>query len=775
MKDRFGKALLAIALLACLSAPTFSQPSSSLLTSAGRRPSVRVAPDATEIRHRIIKVDTSKVTRKGNQWLVIRLFQKQFVTIARIRQTRIGRNGFVWHGRISREPLSAVTISVVSKVMAANITKLNGEHYQIRYLGKGLHVLKQIDLSKYPPESPLSKTRPPKPRNITGEASGASAAYCDTDPKGQIDVSVTYTKAALKNANGYEGMLTLIYLAVEETNQAFINSQAEFLHLNLIYAGPISYTEPVVDITKNDCLNDKPWIATAQKICPNLIDDLEKSKAEILALNEQYHADCLVTILGYPAGVETNLAGYTDGFDGSKLWYSVINQSLSGQFTFTHELGHQLGAAHDCCDPSIAYKTDDGYDPPIGYNHGYVSSDKSWRTIMATSASCSVTKKENQVKGCNYTEGICTRIQYFSNPNILSTVAYPTLPSEPMGLAASEDSSCQADNYLALKDNELNVPNNSCSSPTAKDVWMKDTWHDTGAGPSVLVDGEKIWDSPYIWVRKDQDLNHIHEHQSEKPNFNDPKPNWIYVKMHNGGDIAAEGALEIFVHKASTGYLFPGDWGNVPLAKVVVNDFKPHSTLIVEAPWSKVQSDDYCLLARWVSATDPMTSPDTSNLVAYVLNNNNVIWRNLNNFDLANSLNAQAGFEFANPWNVSIQSQLQIVPALTMTGNSFLGEGRVLMHLDERLRKLWRAGGQRGTGFRLEGDDIILTSANGVRLTNLHLPPKFASRVQLTFNRLATTPKRTFRVDAIQYATRPRQRTTVLGGVSYEIHTDRIE
>jgi hypothetical protein len=42
----------------------------------------------------------------------------------------------------------------------------------------------------------------------------------------------------------------------------------------------------------------------------------------------------------------------------------------------------------------------------------------------------------------------------------------------------------------------------------------------------------------------------------------------------------------------------------------------------------------FCMLARWVSAADPMTFAETSDITYNVRQNNNIVWRNLNIVDL---------------------------------------------------------------------------------------------------------------------------------------------
>ena len=77
---------------------------------------------------------------------------------------------------------------------------------------------------------------------------------------------------------------------------------------------------------------------------------------------------------------------------------------------------------------------------------------------------------------------------------------------------------------------------------SATSVWMKDTWSDTGLEPDPAQAALPMWESPYIWVRTTQDTLLIHQHEHMNP-IKD-QPNFIYVKIHNGG-AATSGNLEV--------------------------------------------------------------------------------------------------------------------------------------------------------------------------------------------------------------------------------------
>jgi hypothetical protein len=120
--------------------------------------------------------------------------------------------------------------------------------------------------------------------------------------------------------------------------------------------------------------------------------------------------------------------------------FSVIQKSCAtGYYSFGHEMGHNMGAHHD------RYAT--GENGAYTYSHGYVYTPKRWRTIMAYN------------NECRDQDFDCTRIQYWSNPDI----SYGGVPT---GISSSLYNS--SDNRLTLNNTASTVANfrPSCSMTT---------------------------------------------------------------------------------------------------------------------------------------------------------------------------------------------------------------------------------------------------------------------------------------------------------------------
>jgi hypothetical protein len=433
-----------------------------------------------------------------------------------------------------------------------------------------------------------------------------------------------------------------------------------------------------------------------------------------------------------------------NGFEDSA--FSVIDRhcaTLAGKWSFPHELGHQMGARHD-------WAADNANNKPYPYNHGHTqphpASGTAWRTIMAYEGACgSVT---------------CPRVMNWSNPNI-------SVGGSTTGTATGAQ---QEDNHRTLNNTALTMANFRCSSPGREDVWMKDTWSDTGREPDPAQASLPMWESPYIWVQNASDTQLIHQHEHQNPIKG--QPNFIYVKLHNGGPVAA-GNLELYLADASVGLTWPSDW---TLVATVPLSIAAHTTQIAEAQWTPTATGHHCLIARWVSASDPMTVPETSDINANVRGNNNIIWRNLNIVDLGADADVAASFLVRTGDRVA-PTALTVQPApprrnqVSPPRPTFLDFGQIMLRLDDRLLAAWQRNGFAGSGFRRSGNIVTLVNRKGAVLEFGRLPANFKVPVDIRFLRPKDRPypHDDFLIRVFQ-GSGPNA-AQAIGGVSYEVRT----
>jgi len=721
----------ALAVMAVLFVPMsgLAATTQSLLKPTTREGSIKLPANPAVVRSRPVLVDLQLLKGKSNQRLTLPLFGTAKLTLVRDRQESLDRKGYVWYGKVAGETRSMAVFSVVGSTVVGHIMTQRGKSYEIRSVGEGVHVLQEIDQSKFPNEGqPLKSTRK------LGLKAGEDTS-CGSDPPSDIDALVLYTAAARTGAGSTDAMEATVYLALAETNQSYINS-AISQRLRLVHTEEVTYTE------SGDLYTDLPRLQTSGD---GFLDNAQ-------SLRDTYGADVVVLIVenaGGLCGLGYMMETVSTAFESSA--YAVVGRSCAtGYYSFGHEIGHNMGADHDC--PNA---TSTG---PYAYNRGYTNTSPTspatpWRTIMSYQ-----------------TSPASTRIPYWSNPG----VNYP--PGDPMG---SSTGSCQTDNHQVLNNTALTVANFRCTSPSAANVWMKDTWNDTGAEPDPLTASDDMWKSPYIWVRNSQDTNLTHQHEHQNPETG--STNWIYVKLHNGFSSTTTGNLELYWANASTGLSWPTDWNL--LATVNVTSFASHSTRVIEAQWTSVPgTGHYCLVARWVAASDPMAVAETSDIGSNVRNNNNIVWRNVNIVDLLPDMAGDVTFSVRNVSKDRVATSLLIRPGKGEAKRSFLGLGRVAVQLDPELLKGWRLGGKRGRGFVMKGDLALVNAAAGAVFENIVLAGGSSGQVRLTFRRLTSTPRRTYTVDAVQLKTSKTQLLSLaptkrppptIGGVSYEIHTDR--
>jgi hypothetical protein len=197
-------------------------------------------------------------------------------------------------------------------------------------------------------------------------------------------VLVAATKQAKANIADLDGMAQL---AIAESNQGFENSN---LPIRLELAG----TYVIPDYVESGTFRDQ--YARAKTKNDGAMDDLHIVRAST-------RANIVTVILN-----STDECGRgTVNASGSSAFTVVGRTCAIGNYTFAHEIGHLLGAAHD-------EQTSTNKNYPYGY--GYKKPGK-WRTIMSYSCSSG---------------GDCPRVNYWSSPKL-------TYRSEPLGDAAKHD------------------------------------------------------------------------------------------------------------------------------------------------------------------------------------------------------------------------------------------------------------------------------------------------------------------------------------------------
>jgi hypothetical protein len=675
-----------------------------------------------------VRVDLQMIRSDSSSMvLTLPLPGKAAIDLIRKRLDVFEKGRSAWYGVVDKDPGSFVLISITNNAIAGNITTSRGAIYTITCVGKELHRVSELDSRKFK-ESPDDYIVPD-----IKEPEHPAPGDCP-DPPNNIDVMVVYTAAAETGAGGTDGMIALIYECIYLSNLAYQNSNIN-QRLNLVHFEQVTYTESGAGGTD----------------LPRLQNPSDGFMDNVPTLRDTYGADlvCLLVETFDYNGIAYVMSTVSNSF--APYGYSVVRRSNSAaSLTFPHELGHNMGARHDC-------PTDATLGSPYDYNHGFFVSNpadggNSWRTVMAYNA-CGTAP--------------CTRIPYFSNPNLAYSPTGSAI-TDPMGTAASPGT-CTADNHLTLNNTAGTVANFRCSSPGVTNVWMRDTWNDTGLEPDPNTASEAMWRSPYIWVRNDQDPTFLHQYEHQDPITG--QTNWVYVKMINGGATAASGTLEVYYANASVSLNWFTGW-TLFGSKAVTLD--ANSNAVVEIEWNSLPgTGHYCLVARWNAASDPMTFAETADIGYNVRQNNNIIWRNVNIIALSPDMDRiEAVFEMKNPGGQP--TMLQFSDNAIFPKQAFVETGEVFIVLDGRLYEQWQKGGSKGTGIKVDQGMIRMTDRSAT-LENIMMGRKDMGKVTIRFNRTKETIPDKYIFNVTQYAPgvdrekKPLNRA--IGGVSYEIYT----
>ncbi|WP_457574635.1 choice-of-anchor D domain-containing protein [Desulfolithobacter sp.] len=246
-----------------------------------------------------------------------------------------------------------------------------------------------------PPATPAPVVELDEPSSALSAPATAAALADETSV---IDVMVLYTNGLATSYVTTDLIQGRIQYLVDVANDSYINSNIN-TRLRLVYSQAVSYGD---DIPTSDAL-----------------DDLTSNNgvfADVETLRTRYGAD-QVTLLRSFVGEYCGLAWLMTGDDAAYAYAVVADGSYQGAYcddlTYVHEVGHNLGCAHDRNHAVFSGIY------PYSYGYQFEAGGVGYRTIMAYDCA----------------DG-CTQINYFSNPNVLYEGVATGVPA---GLAEAAD------------------------------------------------------------------------------------------------------------------------------------------------------------------------------------------------------------------------------------------------------------------------------------------------------------------------------------------------
>ncbi|WP_026316042.1 vWA domain-containing protein [Actinokineospora enzanensis] len=281
------------------------------------------------------------------------------------------------------------------------------------------------------------------------------------------------------------------------------------------------------------------------------------------------------------------------------------------------------------------------------------------------------------------------------------------------------------------------------------DVFIRDHAADTGVEPHGL---NPIWTSPDIAVCPTTT-------PCAGTNPVVGGTSYIHVKLNNpgpNGSGTATGNLMLYYTAQGGAAIWPTHWTHINTA---VNVTVPAGTTNVVVPWNGVPGPGhFCLLARWVSATDPMTFAEGPNTLNNTRNNNNIAWRNVDTVRLVPGKPDTRPFTLANPNPRAVTNLVFTAPEAPFTG-------KLVVDLGPELAARWKESGQRGVGVRPVGEtQVQIVDPKQAQIMGLVIDPKERFETKLEFT--ATDQSR-----AVLRVNQTDEKGEDLGGVEFRVTT----
>jgi|GEM_PF-1604075 len=349
------------------------------------------------------RLDADGAISGAGQQHVLNVFDDLSVRVVKLSQTRNAMGFIVWQGGIVDDPLGSATLVVGNGDVTARIVA-GGREFTIFPTGEGVHKVREVGRSSRELLDPASRpkndarpTPPPTPEELAPPSADPDAPGFDAperasaEPTYTIRVLVAYTPKALTDL---PNMTAAVALAIADINATFTNSNIS-AQAQLVALERVNYTE---GSTTDDDILDAATDGTGDF-------------ARISQMRAVVQADLVAVLASYATNTSCGLGWIQNTLDAVSPTASLTNRVRLGTSltnsaggclpgTFTHELGHNMGAHHD------RFAVTDDEPGPGAYNYGYVDTTARFMDVMAYDDECDSLNLS------------CVNIQYYSNPSV---------------------------------------------------------------------------------------------------------------------------------------------------------------------------------------------------------------------------------------------------------------------------------------------------------------------------------------------------------------------
>lgn len=277
--------------------------------------------------------------------------------------------GVAFSGSVGEESLSSCDL-FVSDGKVTGLIDTDAGRYRIMPVGKGgTHAVVEVKTGAFPSEEERALTPPGLPK-APDKRSMRDEQPCDVMPSsgkaktfGPMRILVVYTPAA---ANDSQNIKDDVNLLIRQFNQTLALNKNFKVTVQLAAAVPVSYTESGDMGTDLDRLSGK----------------VEGFFDNIRQVRDKYKADFVHMII-HGSGDACGIGWLLDPQrPGSGDWTFSLSDygCATGNYSFIHEIGHNMGLNHDRAVVENASSDD--------FNFGWVDIPNHIRSVMAYDNAC---------------------------------------------------------------------------------------------------------------------------------------------------------------------------------------------------------------------------------------------------------------------------------------------------------------------------------------------------------------------------------------------------